>query len=208
MSTSEKFWNKSAEKYAKSPISDEVTYQRKLSETEQFLTSDMHILEFGCGTGSTALHHSANVKHIDAIDISENMIEIGRRRAEERHIENVSFFHGTLQDFGAADASMDAVLGLNVIHLIPNRIALLNEVARIVKKNGVFITSTVCLGSSFWRFIKPAIPLGKRLGLMPDLLIINPEELTREIGDVGFSIERRWFHGKSDVVMFIVARRI
>ena len=33
MSESDKFWDKKAEKYEKSPISDEVTYQKKLSDT-------------------------------------------------------------------------------------------------------------------------------------------------------------------------------
>ena len=72
MAESDKFWDKKAEGYAKSPVSDEETYQRKLSETQSFFTPDMQVLEFGCGTGTTAVHHAPHVLHIDAIDISDD----------------------------------------------------------------------------------------------------------------------------------------
>jgi hypothetical protein len=64
MSRSEKFWHSKAQRYAQRPISDEVVYQRNLSETQRRLSSDMSILEFGCGTGTTAVHHAPHVKHI------------------------------------------------------------------------------------------------------------------------------------------------
>lgn len=55
MNKSEKFWDKKAEGYAKTPISDEVTYRKKLAETQSVFSPDMHISEFGCGTGTTAV---------------------------------------------------------------------------------------------------------------------------------------------------------
>ena len=39
----------------------------------------MRIVEFGCGTGTTAVHHTPHVQHIDAIDISAKMLEIERQ---------------------------------------------------------------------------------------------------------------------------------
>ena len=56
MSASDKFWDKTAEKYSKKKVPDEEKYKKKLSETQEFLTKDMHVLEFGCGTGTTAIH--------------------------------------------------------------------------------------------------------------------------------------------------------
>jgi cyclopropane fatty-acyl-phospholipid synthase-like methyltransferase len=38
--------------------------------------TDMEVLEFGCGTGSTAIVHAPHVKELRAIDISEKMIGI------------------------------------------------------------------------------------------------------------------------------------
>ena len=121
MSTADKFGDSKAEGYAKSPISDEKTYQKKLYEIQATFSPDMRVLEFGCGTGTTAVYHAPHVLHIDAIDISQNMIEIGRKKARESNIDNITFSRGTLTEFNADTASLDAVLGLNVIHLIPNR---------------------------------------------------------------------------------------
>jgi ubiquinone/menaquinone biosynthesis C-methylase UbiE len=167
----------------------------------------MQVLEFGCGTGTTAIHHAPYVKHIDAIDISENMLEIGREKATAANIKNVKFTHGTLMEFNADTSSLDAVLGLNVIHLIPNWQATITETARILKPGGIFISSTGCLGSSYLRFIKLIAPLAKPLGLMPDVVILTETALANEITDAGFEIKSQWHHGMKDINVFIIARK-
>jgi len=146
MGKSETFWDRKAASYAESSISDVESYQRKLSETQKLFSPDMRVLEFGCGTGATAVQHAPHVAHIDAIDISEKMLEIGRERAAKSHIENIRFTRGTLSEFNAETGSLDAVLGLNVIHLLPDRQAVFSDVARILKPGGVFISSTACFG--------------------------------------------------------------
>jgi cyclopropane fatty-acyl-phospholipid synthase-like methyltransferase len=55
MNASAKFWDKVADGYAKQPIADEAAYQKKLQITRDYLQPRMNMLEFGCGTGSTAL---------------------------------------------------------------------------------------------------------------------------------------------------------
>lgn len=55
------FWDRTADKYAATPIADEASYQVKLAETRRRMRSDMNVLEFGCGTGSTALLHAPHV---------------------------------------------------------------------------------------------------------------------------------------------------
>ncbi|MCX2979885.1 class I SAM-dependent methyltransferase [Halieaceae bacterium IMCC14734] len=207
MSESDKFWDKKAQGYAASPVSDEETYQRKLTETQKHFAPDMRVLEFGCGTGSTAVHHAPEVLHIDAIDISENMLEIGRQRARESNVDNITFTRGTLTDFNAETASLDAVLGLNVIHLLPDRHSVLTEVARILKPGGIFVSSTGCLGSSYLRFITLLLPLGKALGLMPDVFVLTESELASEVKNAGFTIESQWHHGLKDIDVFMIARK-
>lgn len=208
MNQSEKFWNKIAEKYSRAPVSDEATYQKKLAETQTYFSSDMHVLEFGCGTGTTAIYHAPYVRHIDAIDIAENMLTIGRSKAESADIDNITFHQGTLEQFNADTASLDVVLGLNIIHLLPDRHSALTEVARILKPGGVFVSSTVCLSNSYLRFIKWLAPLGKLIGLMPDLYVMSEEELANEIIQAGFSIESQWHHGSKNIGVFIIAKKI
>ena len=208
MPKSDKFWDKIATRYAKNPISDEETYQKKLAETRSFFRPNMRILELGCGTGTTAVCHAPHVQHIDAIDISENMLEIGRSNALEAGIENITFTRATLTEFNAEDASFDAVLGLNVIHLLPDWQAVITEVARILKPGGIFVSSTACLGHSYLRFVKLIAPLGKILGLMPDVFIFTEEELANEVTRAGFIIERQWHHGKGEISVFMIARKV
>ncbi|MFQ3282812.1 class I SAM-dependent methyltransferase [Reinekea sp.] len=208
MKKSDQFWDRIAEKYAKNPVSDQETYQAKLNQTQAILSSSMRILEFGCGTGSTAIQHAPYVKHIDAIDISQNMIEIGRKRAVESHIENITFTRGTLMEFNAPSDSLDAVLGLNVIHLLPDRSSVLEDVARILKPGGFFISSSACLGGSYFRFLKLFAPFGKLLGLMPDVFVFTESKLVDEIKNLGFSIETQWSHGTKGISVFIIARKL
>lgn len=207
MSKSDKFWDKTAEKYSRKPVPDEEKYRQKLSETQEFLSADMHILEFGCGTGTTAIYHSPYVQKIEAIDISEKMIEIGRRKAEAAGINNLTFSRATLEEYKADSSSLDAVLGLNVIHLVPNRKELIAEVARILKPGGIFISSTGCLGDSYFRFLRFLIPFLKPLGIVPDIFIFSEAELTTEIKNAGFSIERQWHYGPQNIEVFIIAKK-
>jgi len=207
MSASEKFWNKSAEKYSKSKIVDLASYHKKLKETQALLKPDMHVLEFGCGTGSTAIEHAPHVKSIDAIDISENMLEIARRKANEAGIDNIKFSRGTLPEFKAADSIADVVLGLSILHLLPDLDIHLKEVERVLKPGGYFISSTACLGNSMWRHIKLIAPLLKKLGLMPDFFAFTENELASKISNAGFEIERQWHHGSGGITVFIISRK-
>ena len=154
MPKSNPYWDKMAPGYAKSPVGDEATYQRKLAETQEFLQPDMRVVEFGCGTGSTALVHAPLVQHMLATDVSAKMLEIGREKAEAAGVTNIDFQLGALTDLAIEAASVDAVLGLNVLHLVPNRLETMAEVARILKPGGVFVSSTVCLRTSPLRFLK------------------------------------------------------
>ncbi len=78
---SPKFWDRIADKYSKKPVPDEAVYQKKLRITRDYLRPDSEVLEFGCGTGSTAIAHAPFVSRILANDISSRMIEIAERKA-------------------------------------------------------------------------------------------------------------------------------
>ncbi len=88
MGQSAKFW---AASYAARPVGTEAVYERKLEIAREHFRPDMEVLEFGCGTGSTAISHAPYVKHIKAIDFSSEMIEIARAKAETAQVQNVTF---------------------------------------------------------------------------------------------------------------------
>ncbi len=200
-----KFWDRIAERYAKRPVADDAAYQKKLQVTRAYLRPEMDVLEFGCGTGSTAIAHAPLVKHIQAIDISAKMIEIAEAKAAAAKVTNVTFTQIGIDEFGAADQSFDAVLGLSILHLLENKDAAIAKVHKMLKPGGVFVTSTACLGDTM-KFFKVIAPIGKRLGLFPLVKVFTTRELVDSLINAGFEIDHQWQPGKGKAV-FIVAKK-
>jgi ubiquinone/menaquinone biosynthesis C-methylase UbiE len=205
MNQSAKFWNKVAERYAKSPVSDEATYQKKLEITRDYFQPDMQVLEIGCGTGTTAIAHAPYVKHILAIDISSKMIEIAQGKADTETVRNITFQCSTVDECDVPDQSLDAVLAHNVIHLLENKEEVFNQVHKMLKPGGVFVTSTACLGNMMILF-RVIAPIGKFLGLFPLVRVFTIKELEHSMINAGFEISYKWLPGKNKPV-FIVARK-
>ncbi len=201
-----KFWNKIAEGYAKQPVADEAAYQKKLQVTREYFQPEMEVLEFGCGTGSTAIAHAPYVKHIRAIDISAKMLEIAKGKADAEQVENVTFERSTIDEFSAAEQSLDAVLGLSILHLLANKEAAIAKVHKMLKPGGIFISSTACLGDTMLRFLAFIVPIGKLLGLLPLVKAFTRKELENSLTDAGFEIDYQWQSGKGKAV-FIVATK-
>jgi ubiquinone/menaquinone biosynthesis C-methylase UbiE len=90
MDRSARFWDRIAKRYARRPVTDEAAYQKKLQVTREYFNSESEVLEFGCGTGSTAIAHAPHVNHIHAIDISSKMIKITDRNFLSHTTERTS----------------------------------------------------------------------------------------------------------------------
>lgn len=205
MTHSSRFWDRIAARYARKPVADEAAYQKKLAVTREYLRPDMEVLEFGCGTGSTAIVHAPYVKEIRAIDISEKMLAIARGKAEAAGVGNVRFEQSDIGAFTAPDATFDAVLGLSILHLLDDRRTAIAKVYRMLKPGGVFVSSTACLGDTM-KFFKLVGPIGHFLGVMPLVRVFSVHELVESLEAAGFSIDHQWQPGKGKAV-FIVARR-
>ena len=205
MNQSAKFWDKIAERYAKQPIADEAAYQKKLEVTRGYFRPDMDVLEFGCGTGSTAIVHGPHVRHIRAIDISANMLEIAQAKADEQNIDNITFEQATIEDISVAEQSLDMVLGLSILHLLADKEAAIAKVHTMLKPGGLFVTSTACLGDTMSWF-KLIVPVGKLLGLMPLVQVFTVKDLEKSLTDAGFTIDYQW-QPSQDKAVFIVAKK-
>jgi len=200
-----KFWDRIAQRYSNNPVADEATYQKKLRITREYLSPEMEVLEFGCGTGSTAITHAPHVKHIRAIDISAKMLEIARGKAAAQGVENVSFEHCTLDELQLPAQSVDVVLGLSILHLLEDHDAAIARVHALLKPGGVFVSSTACIADAM-KFFKYIAPIGRALGLLPLLEIFGVDDLVASLTAAGFTIEQQWQPGKRKGV-FIVAKK-
>ena len=207
MDQSIKFWDKIAERYSKQPIADEAAYQKKLEVTREYFRPDMEVLEFGCGTGSTAIAHAPYVKHIHAIDLSSKMIEIAQAKAGAEKVTNVTFEQSSIDAFSTSDQSLDAVLGLSILHLLENKEDVIAKVYRMLKQGGIFVTSTACLGDTMLKYISLIVPIAKLLGFMPLVKVFTTKQLEDSLTDAGFHIDYQWQPGKGKAV-FIVAKKV
>lgn len=204
MISSKKFWDKSAKKYVKTAIKDEITYQKKLSITQQYLNKESEVLEFGCGSGGTAIIHAPYVKQIVATDISEKMIEIAQKKAKECNIKNVIFKQSTLDELILHNQDYDAILGLNVIHLLDDLDSSIHYIYKLLKNNGVFISSTSLIGEVNVVF-RLLISMMQFIGLAPYVCVLTKKQLISKLIKAGFYVELEWQTSRESI--FIVAKK-
>ena len=134
------------------------------------------------------------------------MLEIARDKADAANVTNITFERATIDEFSAVEQSMDAVLGLSILHLLANKEEVIAKVYRMLKPGGLFVSSTVCLGDSLLRFLAFIVPIGQRLGLLPLVKALTRKDLEHSLTDAGFEIDYQWQSDKGYAV-FIVARK-
>lgn len=205
MGQSAKFWDKIADRYLKQPITDVASYENKLQVTQEYFQPSMEVLEIGCGTGSTAIVHAPYVKHIRAVDFSANMIDIAQTRAAAQNIPNITFEQSSIDELDISYQTLDAVLGLSILHLLEDKEGVIAKVFDMLKPGGIFVTSTVCLGDKMAWF-KWIAPIGKFLGFFPLVKVFTVEELANSLTDARFKIDHQWQPDKGKAV-FIVAKK-
>jgi ubiquinone/menaquinone biosynthesis C-methylase UbiE len=204
------FWDGTAQKYSKSPVSDQAGYERTLKRTSELLNSEASVLELGCGTGSTALQLAGGVKSYLATDISAKMIDI----ANEKHTANKSIpgltFRVATSELLAAEATrFDAVLAFNYLHLVRDLPATLGSIHESLKPNGLFISKTPCLGNMNFLIPHVVLPVMTVFGKAPYVGTFNTAELSKQIDAAGFEILDTELHAtkKGDTRPYIVARK-
>ena len=201
-----RFWNRIASKYARQPISDEETYEKKLAITRKYLTPESEVFEFGCGTGSTAILHAPHAAHILATDVAERMLAVGRERAAEAGVTNVDFECTDIENFEPQGRQFDVVLGLNIIHLCRDPLAMMQKVHALLKPGGYFIQSTACLKDAMP--IAPfIIPIMQFAGKAPHVTIMKRADLDGMIEAAGFEVVERFRPEKKLSADFIVAKK-
>ncbi len=205
------FWDRTAERYAKSPIADEGAYEYTLERVRSFLSEGVRVLELGCGTGTTALKLSPGTGQYLGTDISGQMVRIAEGRAAEAGRENLSFRTGGVQDVVFDGGRYDAVLAFNLLHLLEDLPTALAGISRLLKPGGLFISKTLCLPDRGFppklTLLRAALPLMQLVGKAPYVRLTKIRELEREIFHAGFEIVETGNYPARPPSRFIVARR-
>ncbi|WP_209506646.1 MULTISPECIES: class I SAM-dependent methyltransferase [unclassified Ruegeria] len=209
MTTTAKFWDGVAEKYARSPIKDMASYEHTLERTASYLKKTDDVLELGCGTGMTALKLSGYVGSITATDVSPGMLAVGRRNAASQSIENVTFAEADANR--PPEGSFDAALAFNLLHLVEDLDLTLSRVHSVLRPGGLFISKTFCRPSSGaslkYYAVRLALPIMQFFGKAPFVRFLPEADLDAALERAGFSIIESDSFPFRDARRFLVARK-
>lgn len=92
------------------------------------------VFDLGCGAGETSVYLAKKGAAVTALDISPEMVAVGRRLAE-RHGVKVEFMTGVAEKLPFPDGHFDAVFGNGVLHHV-DLIPALKEIRRVLKPGG------------------------------------------------------------------------
>lgn len=182
-------------------------YKKTVKRALRFLKDEDQILEIGCGTGIVTMPVSEHVKHVTALDISDEMLAKATEKAKEQGRENIIFKKQEIMELDAPLGSFDAVLACNVMLYMKNQEETLDRIHELLKPGGIFISATDCLGRNmshdavmkFWK---------SKLHLMPYVSFETPIGLMRKIQKRGFLVLEIVNLHKNPPNIFIVAQKI
>jgi SAM-dependent methyltransferase len=204
-----RFWDRVAVKYAADPIVDPAGYESTLWRVQGLLTTDMDVLEIGCGTGTTALRLAPHTRRLLATDFSPAMIAIARQKLADQPRSKLSFAVADADEPMAGQGEYDAVLAFNLLHLVDDLDRALQLAVRALRPGGLLISKTACISEMNPLIPWLAIPLMRAIGKAPHVLCFDAKALKAAIvrqGMVIESVERHGTRGK-DFRVFIVARK-
>jgi ubiquinone/menaquinone biosynthesis C-methylase UbiE/DNA-binding transcriptional ArsR family regulator len=101
------------------------------------LPRDWVVADLGCGTGNASELLAPLVKQVYAIDQSAPMLKAAKKRLAA--YENISFVVGEMERLPLDDKSVDAAIGVLVLHHVPDPVAALAEVRRIIRPGGLIL---------------------------------------------------------------------
>lgn len=102
------------------------------------INPDDRVLEVGVGTGINLGLYPAGCR-VTGIDLSGNMLEKARERVAKKGIRNVRLLEMDAADMKFADNSFDIVYAPYLISVVPDPVAVANEMRRVCRVGGKII---------------------------------------------------------------------
>ena len=140
------FWDKNAGRYDRFMRKDRAAYD-EMYELIRPIVRHKTVLELATGTGLIAKNIVNAAAHIEATDVSAEMI------AEAKRDNRSAKLHFSVQNMFClpyADKSFDVVIVSNALHIVPLPEKALAEIRRVLRDDGVLIAPTFThAGNSF-----------------------------------------------------------
>jgi ubiquinone/menaquinone biosynthesis C-methylase UbiE len=185
------YWSKAANSFdaATAYIVGTATQQEiRIWLANQFENTDV-VLELGCGTGLYSETVAGSVKHLIATDLSWEMLEQAKDRLHgfnNVEVQKANCYHTSLPD-----NTFDAVFLGNLIHVVEDPVAALQESHRVLRSGGdIVMVDSTWYGMPLWSKLGMALRYFSKFGIPPrQNRNLRPAEVAEMVEKIGFSVE-------------------
>ena len=178
-------WNARAEGYDKEPY---LEWQRENRLIERIIEiaepgEDDTVLDLGAGTGRVSLAIAPYVGGVIAVDISEKMLEVAKRKAKERKIDNIQFKLGNFLVPGVDRA--DLIISNEAMHHLTD-----DEKGRAIRKMAAILEGGGRVILSDWMIVFDT-----------ELLRVRAKKLIDDFSalDLDVGIRRKFFDERPNI---------
>ena len=135
------FWDKVAGVYDLfENLYNKKVYRETGIQVAKLINKNDKVLECACGIGATSIYIAKKAKRLVATDYSVGMLRQAKKKLSS--FPNVRLAKADITKLKYADNSFDKVVAGNVIHLLPDPKAALQELTRVCKPGGRQIIPT------------------------------------------------------------------
>lgn len=201
MTFSKRFWNFIGKH---TPIKSIEQESKMITRCKPFLEKHFNVLDIGCGPGSYSIELGMQTNDVFAIDPSEEMINSAKKARENFPESKVSFNVGFLEDTPARQ-QFNAICAFNVLHFIDDLPSFFNEVQLRLQPDGLFISSTACMGEG-QAGLKLMFKGLSTIKLIPRMQFYTVDALANNISTEGFEILHQETYAKLPE-LFLVGKK-
>lgn len=139
------YWDNLAKHYDNFIKKDNKAYEKIISKINENI-SNKNVLEIGTGTGIIAIGVAGKAKSVLATDFSSNMINQAKAK---KHSKNLTFEIADATNLIYEKDTFDAVIISNCLHIMPNPKKVLEEIKKVLKKDGFLFAPNFCVKGCF-----------------------------------------------------------
>jgi ubiquinone/menaquinone biosynthesis C-methylase UbiE len=159
----------------------------------------MSVLDAGCGTGAYSQAIVGSVGRIEAMDMSQGMLDAARAKLAGPAVAGrIAFHRGSITALPFDDASFDGVMINQVLHHLADDVGagyplhrqVFSEFARVLRPGASLVVNSCSaeqLDGAYWYYqLAPAAKAAMAAGFVP------LEDIEALLGDVGFALNGRF----------------
>ncbi len=97
------------------------------------------VLDVCSGSGASAIPAAMRVGptgHVIGVDLAESLLELAEKKAKQQGLEHIEFRCGDFENLGLPDACFDAVVCVFGIFFVPDMVAAVQELWRMIRPGG------------------------------------------------------------------------